>query len=195
MTKQNIASKFLVETHSNLSTAISEAARVQDSESVATLEGFAEVLFQFALEHGGKANEIRSRSGSTGSNQKTVPDELKTAQHSFYREGDRIVRFGKKKDGITDYRSSFTRDHLNAFISALHVGDVNERFKMHGGLLETLGDDLSRENAYVVKTWLVACGLVKDWKRNSYSVESDSIADNAVLWWDRTPEMPHSLLT
>ena len=135
----------------------------------------------------GQFTGIDNSTYSNSVNQNTVPRELKTDQHQFYRKGNRIVRVGMRKDGVTPYQTSITRNHVNAFVKALAERGSDREFSMNGGLLETLRSELSRENAYVVKTWMVACGLIAEQDRNLYWIASESIADDVQSWWERTP--------
>ena len=132
-----------------------------------------------------------NRTNSSNVSQNTVPEELKTDQHQFYRRGNRIIRVGMKKDRVTPYQTSFTRDHVDAFVKGLSSIGSDGEFKMNSGLLETLRSDLSRENAYVVKTWMVACGIIAEIDRNVYQLASHSVVDDVQTWWERTPALRH----
>ena len=112
---------------------------------------------------------------------------LKTDRHWFYRKGYRIVRVGIRNDGVTPYQVSFSRNQLCVFVKALEASGADRAFAMNGGSVETLGSDLSMSNAYLIKTWLEACGLIVELYHNWYRIASESIADDVESWWERTP--------
>jgi len=132
------------------------------------------------------ANHIAPLSGTD--KQHALP-ELSTEDHEFYRERSRIVRIGKKKDGVKEYRTSFTKRDLDAFIVILGSVDPND-FKMNDGLLLSLKGgkvDLSRDKAYLVKSWLVAGGFIEEEGRNRYRLITPSIGESAEQLWENTP--------
>lgn len=115
--------------------------------------------------------------------------ELSTDAHEFYRRGDRIIRIGFKQDGKTEYRTSFSEEHMRAFVKMLLLIEPGDEFQMNGGLLDKVSGTLSRDKAYVVKTWLVAGGIIKEPERNLYLIASDSVERDAEELWEKTPPL------
>ena len=176
-----------------LSNIIIEANLDNDHQSAFVLAKAVKALDDAISTLEGQSTEGGSKHTAplSGTSEQYPLSELSTEDHEFYRERSRMVRIGKKKDGVTEYRTSFTKKDLDAFIVILDSVDPND-FKMNGGLLLALEDgkgDLSRDKAYLVKSWLVAGGFIEEEGRNRYRITSPSIGASAEQLWADTPTL------
>lgn len=184
-------------------------ATIESNQLKATREGLLDDLLQAALAEDRDATTVLAKTIKSfddalgippaqmqspnnhneisGSIQNSTLDNVATEEHRFYRERDRVVRMGMKKDGTGEYRTSFSRKNLEAFLASLRTIDPDQEFQMNAGLVENLQKGVSRDQAYVVRSWLVAGGLVEEEARNLYRLTTDSIDTDAELLWERTP--------
>lgn len=131
-----------------------------------------------------------TRVSASVSSQSTASTVLTAYQNHFYRHGNRIIRVGLKKDGVSPYRFAFYQRHLRAFLNAMTLVASDRKFRISNGVLNHLGDGLNRQHAYVINSWLVNRGLVHEIDRNLYWIASDSIAEDAQAQWEATPTQP-----
>ena len=132
-----------------------------------------------------KAKKIASNSNqlSVSASKPTINQKshAKNGYPKFRQDKDRLVKIGWSKKNRKENKYRVPREvvlaflhHLNSSVSEAKVFDINSLSPVK----DAAGEDVSRDQVYVVVSWLKEAGVIKKKGRGGYLIRDKSVLDS-----------------